>query len=184
MAKLYTGKGDDGTTGLIGGSRFSKADLRLEAIGSLDELSSFIGNAKCTLKDEFVHAMLETIQRDLYSLMAELANISGAEITKVVFDEQRVLYLERMLEDLGGKVEMPNGFILPGETQQAAAFGLCRSVTRRAERRVVDLNGQAELGNPQLLRYLNRLSSLFFLLEVKFSLQDGSKKFNYAKVSS
>ena len=184
MAKLYTGKGDDGTTGLIGDRRVSKADLRLEVIGSLDELNSFIGNAKCSLKDEFVRMMLETIQRDLYSIMAELANISGAEIKKAVFDELRVLYLEKTLEDLGKGVEMPNGFILPGETQQAAAFGLCRSVTRRAERRVVDLNQQARLGNPQILRYLNRLSSLFFLLEVKFSMQNGLKNFNYAKVSS
>ena len=183
MAKLYTGKGDNGTTGLIGEGRVSKADLRLEAIGSLDELNSFIGNAKCLCKDEFVYTMLETIQRDLYSIMAELANISGAEIKKAVFDEQRVMYLEKMLEDLGSGVEMPSSFILPGETQQAATFGLCRSVTRRAERRVVDLNEQTELGNPQILRYLNRLSSLFFLLEVKLSTQDGLKNFKYAKVS-
>jgi cob(I)alamin adenosyltransferase len=91
--------------------------------------------------------------------------------------------LEKKLEELGSQTEMPKGFILPGETHQAAAFDLCRSVARRAERRVVELNEQTAIGNPEILCYLNRLSSLLFLLEVKFSKKDDSQNFKYTKAS-
>ena len=183
MPILFTGKGDDGTTGYLGDGRISKADARIEAIGSVDELNSFLGNAKCLIEDKSIYSMIETVQRDLYLIMAEMANLSGSKIQNAELSEGRVSFLEKMLEEIGSQTEMPKGFILPGETQQAASFDICRSVARRAERRAVELNELSAIGNPEILRYLNRLSSLLFILEVKLSKKDDLQKFKYTKAA-
>jgi len=181
MAQLFSGKGDDGSTGLLGEERVSKADLLIEVIGSLDEVNAFLGNAKSLLSDKPLQELLEEIQRDLYHLMAELANTHEARLKVPVLDESRVSFLEQNLAEISQQTTMPAGFILPGETREAAAFGLCRVIARRAERRMVELNGQQPLKNPAILRYLNRLSSLLFLLEVVFSRKGKLKKFKYAR---
>jgi cob(I)alamin adenosyltransferase len=184
MTKFFTGKGDDGTTGLIGEGRVSKADLRFETIGTLDELSAFIGNAKCLIEDKKISIILEAVQRDLNLIMSELAIVKSSENAGKGLDENRVLFIEQVLDEIGSITEMPKEFILPGETHEAVAFGICRVVARRAERRIVGFTQQSGIHNPQLLRYLNRLSSLFFLLEVKYSTKNSSQKFRYAKVQS
>ena len=181
MVKQFTGKGDDGTTGLLNSDRLSKADAVIEAIGTLDELSSFLGNAKSLIGEGSIHQSLENIQRDLYLVMAELASTNENRLMSSPLSEARVLYLEELIDQQGKSIEMPKGFILPGETREAAVFGICRSVCRRAERRVVEVKEQGKIANPQVLRYLNRLSSMLFLFEVRFSLVGNNKKFRYAK---
>ena len=181
MAKLYTGKGDDGTTGLLGPERVSKTDIRLEVIGTLDELNSFLGNAKSLTKGQSIKQIGEEIQRDLYGIMSEIADTEGNVTHGHRFEESRIVFLEKTIAEISEHTVMPKGFILPGETHEAAAWGLCRTVARRAERRVVELNELKGLHNPQLIRYLNRLSSLFFILEVKASQIGSSDKFRYAK---
>jgi cob(I)alamin adenosyltransferase len=167
--KFYTGKGDEGFTGLIGDERVLKSDLRLETIGTLDELNAFIGQAKATITHNDMIQLLESVQRDLYLIMANLADYQGKIKEKVRFEEDRVEFLEANIERIAVNVEIPKDFILPGSTREAAILGICRTVTRRAERRVVDLNEKENLGNSVLLQYLNRLSSLMFLLEVNYS---------------
>ena len=182
--KFYSGKGDDGSTGLIGDERISKADLRIEAIGTLDELNEFLGNAKVLLKEKNIKDFLESIQRDLYMIMSDLADIHNSVSNKGKLDEARVAFLEEQINLFGSKADFPKGFILPGASKEAAALGICRSVTRRAERRIVDLTSETPLANPIILRYMNRLSSLFFVMEVSYSKNENSPKFNYAKVQS
>jgi cob(I)alamin adenosyltransferase len=181
MVKLFTGKGDDGTTGLLNGGRVSKAEARMEAIGSLDELNATLATAKCQQVRPSDRQTLECIQKDLYQLMAELASQPDADSLKFQMTELQVAFLEQTLHELGEQVEMPKGFILPGATRAAAAFDLCRTVARRAERRVVALNDLGNLGNPQVLRYLNRLSSLLFLFEVSYSKMDDKQNITYTK---
>lgn len=167
--KYFTGKGDSGSTGLIGSERVSKADPRLEAIGSLDELSEFVGQAKALCGSKVISQVLESVQKDLYSIMAELADVHKALNADTRLDYPRLVFLEQTINELGEKIEMPKGFILPGKTKEAAALGICRVVARRAERRVVEVNRETLIENQLLLAYLNRLSSLFYLLEISSS---------------
>ena len=179
--KYFTGKGDDGSTGLIGKDRVSKSDLRLEAIGSLDELSEFIGQAKAAEKEKEIVQYLESIQRDLYSIMAELADIHHELKNNRQMDSNAVAFLEERIETIGKIINMPAGFILPGATPNAALFGICRVVARRAERRVVDLDQEVHLENRFIMPYLNRLSSLFYILEIRGSSKNDLHQIKYAK---
>lgn len=178
--KFFTGKGDTGTTGLIGSRRVSKADLRIDAIGSVDELTEFIGNAKCQIPDARERGFLEDIQRDLYQLMAELAWQEGDSAVGQLSAE-RLTFLEQQITALSETIAFPKGFILPGASQSASALGLCRVVTRRAERRLVELNTSQLFANVTLLAYVNRLSSFFYLLEVKYSICEQDAQLPYTK---
>jgi cob(I)alamin adenosyltransferase len=180
--KFYSGKGDDGSTGLFGEERVSKADLRLEAIGALDELTAFLGNAKVLIKEKLIKDDLESIQRDLYVIMSDLADTHRTIDNTVTLGEARIAFLEEQISIIGKMSEFPKGFILPGETKEAAALGICRAVTRRAERRIVELNTHVSNVDHVILSYMNRLSSFLFLLEVSYSKNENNPKFNYAKV--
>ncbi len=153
----------------------------MEAIGTLDELNATLGTVKCLEVRPSDRQTLECIQKGLYQLMAELASQPDADLGKFHLTEQQVTFLEQSLQELGAHVEMPRGFILPGATRTAAAFDLCRTVARRAERRVVELNDHGSLGNAQILRYLNRLSSLLFLFELSYSKTDDKQNITYTK---
>lgn len=162
---FYTRKGDDGTTGLLGKKRVSKHDARIEALGTLDESSASLGLARASARDPRTISLLLEAQRDLYSLMAEVA--AGPEnAAQFHFDVQRVDWLEQQTDSLSTTVEMPAEFILPGDSPAGAALSLARAVVRRAERRVVELFDNREITNPGLQQYLNRLSSLLFCLEL------------------
>lgn len=178
--KFFTGKGDTGTTGLIGSRRVSKADLRIDVIGSVDELTEFIGNAKWQIPDTPEREILESIQRDLYQLMAELAWQEG-DSTVGKLSAERLAFLEEQIAALSEAIAFPKGFILPGASQSASALGLCRVVTRRAERRLVELNALQAFTNATLLAYVNRLSSFFYLLEVKYSIREQDAQLPYTK---
>src|SRR6187399_302741 len=159
LTKIYTRTGDDGTTGLGDGSRLGKESLRIEAIGSVDALNSYIGRilAQGGLP-EAVRACLENIQHDLFELGAELC-LPG--VTKI--EDVHLARLERELDGFNAELPGLKEFILPGGSPGAADAHLARTACRNAERVVVAL-GKAEPGGDGARRYLNRLSDLLFVL--------------------
>jgi len=163
---LYTRTGDDGTTGLLGEDRVSKDHPRIEALGALDEASSALGLARASCQAPQTPPILREVQRDLYKVMAEVAATpENADKFKGI-DAARVTWIEEHADELQSIVSLPKEFILPGDTTGGAALSLARAVVRRAERRVTELFSLGELDNPNLLSYLNRLSSLCFVLEL------------------
>jgi cob(I)alamin adenosyltransferase len=163
---FYTAKGDDGTTGLLGEGRVMKYDARIEAIGTVDESTAALGLARAQCLDPRSGSILLEAQRDLYKLMAEVAATpENAEKFRGI-DASRVKWLEEQTDELSKVVEMPKEFILPGDSLAGAALSLARAIIRRAERRVVEMFDTDGLSNPDLQRYLNRLSSLCFVLEL------------------
>jgi cob(I)alamin adenosyltransferase len=158
------GGGDDGSTGLLGGGRARKDDPRIEAYGTVDEASSAIGLAKALSAHARVRAICEELQRGLYALGAELATNPES---KVAFSSTTAAGVERLEEftaELEKAVPMPDGFILPGATPASGALDLARAITRRAERRCLTLERGGGFDNPQVRRWLNRLSLLLFVL--------------------
>ena len=164
-SRFYTGRGDDGYTGLLGPERVPKYDLRPEAYGTVDEAQAAIGLARasgCTANSEQI---LLKVQRDLYTLMAELA-AAGDEDSPFA---GRVTgeYLEQVegwISLFETQVKMPKEFVIPGDSQAGAALHLARTVIRRAERHAVRLAHDGILANELVIRYLNRLSSLLYVL--------------------
>lgn len=163
---FYTSRGDDGTTNLLGEGRVAKYHARIEAVGTLDESTAALGLARAQCADPHSGAILLHAQRDLYRLMAEVAATpENAEQFRFI-DAARIQWLEEQTDTLSKRVEMPKEFILPGDSVAGAALSLARAIIRRAERRVVELFDAGEITNPDLQRYLNRLSSLCFVLEL------------------
>jgi cob(I)alamin adenosyltransferase len=162
---FYTRKGDDGTTGLLGKGRVPKNDARIEAIGTLDEASAALGMARASARDARCPPLLLQAQRDLYLLMTEVASLP-ANARHFHFDAARVQWLEQQIDELGKTTELPREFIIPGDSVSGAALSVSRTIVRRAERRLVELFGRSRNDNPALQQYLNRLSSLLFLLEL------------------
>jgi cob(I)alamin adenosyltransferase len=166
-SSFYTRGGDDGYTGLLGQGRVSKDDLRMEAVGAVDEANAALGIARSLARSPEGKETVLEIQRDLYGLMAELAATpENAERFRTV-DSQRVLWLESKVDALTALVEVPKEFIVPGDTVESAFVDLARTVVRRAERRIAALLHSGGISNVELLRYLNRLSSFCFVLELR-----------------
>jgi cob(I)alamin adenosyltransferase len=181
MTHFYTGKGDDGFTGLLGEERVPKYHPRTEAVGALDEATAALGMARSISSSPDTRAMIMTIQRDLYGLMAEISATADNAARFRSIDSARVAWLEEMADTLSSKIEIPKEFILPGDTPTGALFGLARTIVRRAERRVAELVHTGNLENLELLRYLNRLSSLCFVLELWENQLSGSASPTLAK---
>ncbi|HEX4984868.1 MAG TPA: cob(I)yrinic acid a,c-diamide adenosyltransferase [Burkholderiales bacterium] len=158
LSKIYTRTGDAGTTGLGDGSRVSKASLRIEAIGAVDELNSAIGVLLAEPLAQDVRECLERIQHDLFDLGGELSIPGYASI-----GPQHATRLERELDRYNADLAPLKEFILPGGSRAAALCHVARAVCRRAERRVVNL-AAAEPLPPPPQQYLNRLSDLLFVL--------------------
>lgn len=172
---FYTAKGDDGTTGLLGEGRVMKYDARIEAIGTVDESTAALGLARAQCLDPRSGPILLEAQRDLYKLMAEVAATpENAEKFRFI-DSSRVKWLEEQTDELAKAVEMPKEFIVSGDSPAGAALSLARAIIRRAERRVVEMYDTDNLSNPDLQRYLNRLSSLCFVLELLENQAAGHK---------
>jgi cob(I)alamin adenosyltransferase len=163
---FYTSKGDDGTTSLLGEGRVAKYHARIEAVGTLDESTAALGLARAHCQDPRSSSLLLETQRDLYKLMAEVAAAPEHAQKFHSIDAARVLWLEEQTDVLSQSVEVPREFIVPGDSVAGAALALARTVVRRAERHVVELFDAKEIGNVELQRYLNRLSSLCFVLEL------------------
>ncbi len=160
MGRIYTRTGDAGTTALRGGRRVPKDHPRVEAYGALDELNSTLGAARAFLDDAELGAVVERIQRDLFLLGAEVAapDQAGPRV-----EEDRVLALERDIDRLDAELPSLSTFVLPGGHPAGGLLHLARAICRRAERRMVAL-ARNEVLNPQIVRYLNRLSDLLFVL--------------------
>lgn len=176
MTTYFTGKGDDGTTSLLGGGRVSKANSRPQAYGAVDEASAALGLARSFSTDDDSQRITLRVQRDLYLLMAELAATEATAEKFRTIDSSHVEWLELQIERLGERVVMPKEFIVGGDSRAGAAYDVARTIVRRAERRVVELADQDMVANPQILRYLNRLSTLCFLLLLWENLQAGVDK--------
>jgi len=161
--RLFTGKGDQGMTDLLG-DRVGKNDPRIALIGDLDEVTSHLGFGRAVAASPRSGEWLIEIQRDLYKIMAELAFTDELRPAGYVLSEDRVARLEELTDALTAEVDLPPHFVLPGDTVAGAALDVARAVARRAERSAVTLANEGHLNNPQVLRYLNRLSSFLFLL--------------------
>ncbi len=177
---FYTATGDDGTTGLLGEGRVPKYHVRMEAVGALDEASAALGLARAQCSAPQTAPILLEAQRDLYKLMAEVAATPENAQRFHFINEARVNWLEKQTDELSAVVEMPKEFILPGDTLGGAALSMARAIVRRAERCVVNLFDDEVVVNPDLQRYLNRLSSLCFVLEL-LENQFAGKKTSLAK---
>ena len=172
---FYTSKGDDGTTNILGEGRVAKYHARIEAVGTLDESTAALGLARAQVLDSRSSGILLEVQRDLYKLMAEVAATPENAEKFHFIDAARVTWLEEQTDALSKVVEMPKEFILPGDSLAGAALSLARTIVRRAERRVVELFDGGEITNHDLQRYLNRLSSLCFVLELLENKAAGHK---------
>jgi cob(I)alamin adenosyltransferase len=166
VTKIYTRTGDSGKTGLIGGERVPKSSIRVEAYGTVDELSSLIGVVRsCGLPEE-VEVMLRRVQQDLFIIGAMLAlpdGIAKASYRVPDLPEDAVGKLEAMIDGIEEKLSPLTHFILPGGSEPSALLHMARSVSRRAERRCVAL-GEVEDLDSAVIPYLNRLSDLCFVL--------------------
>jgi len=174
LNKIYTRTGDDGTTGLVDGTRRAKHDARMQAIGEVDEANSAIGLAARSVDVEFggdAAAELTRIQNDLFDLGADLATPLGEVGGKDFAPSEMVLrivpaqavWLEAAIDGHNARLTPLNSFILPGGSEAAARVHLARAIARRAERAATAL-AQAEPVNPAALAYLNRLSDYLFVL--------------------
>ena len=161
LNRIYTRTGDAGTTGLVDGSRLSKADGRMIAIGEVDEANSALGVAIASLEDADLVHLLTRVQNDLFDLGADLAtpgdDFTPSDMVLRIVPAQ-VERLEREIDALNAGVPPLTSFVLPGGA--AASLHLARAIARRAERAVVAMGAAA---NPQALAYLNRLSDLLFV---------------------
>ena len=165
--KIYTRTGDSGDTGLFGGGRVPKHHVRVQAYGDVDELNSFIGLVRATLPVEFEDALLESIQRDLFSIGGHLATPDPDKVRKALekasLSSGRIAEFERIMDAADRELPPLTAFVLPAGTPKAAILHVARTVCRRAERQVVNLASEETV--PDLfLVYLNRLSDLLFTL--------------------
>lgn len=165
VMKLYTRTGDDGTTGLFGGQRVRKDDLRVEAYGAVDETNAALGLARAQGMDAELDRVIGDLQRDLFDVGADLATPTDAPSRSYVHavDEADIARLEGLIDRFDEELEPLQQFILPAGHASSAALHLARGISRRAERACVRA-AASEVINPHALVYLNRLSDLLFAL--------------------
>ena len=172
LTRIYTRTGDDGSTGLADGSRRSKADLRVETYGTVDELNAAVGVALATIGSGVAFAgALQSIQHDLFDLGADLATPGAGEALRIV--PEQVLRLEKLIDEYNAALSPLASFVLPGGSALAAQLHLARAICRRAERLAVALvDREGALGS--VVPYLNRLSDLLFVL-ARVANQNGER---------
>ena len=166
--RLYTKYGDEGETSLLYGGRVSKANIHCEAYGATDETASAMGLARALSEDERVRKTLLELEREMFTVGAELATVPERYDTfKQHFSplsEAMTARLEGLIDDLQGEVTLPRAFIMPGASPASAAMDMARTSVRRAEREAVRLRDAGGLVNVEILKYLNRVSDLLFIL--------------------
>ena len=174
--KIYTKTGDKGTTGLFGGKRVSKSDMRIEAYGTVDELNAHIGMLRDLPANRSRSEFFIGIQNNLFVIGSMLAAEPGNEKIKVpVIDENAVTVLEGEIDRLDESLPPMRNFVLPGGHMSVSATHIARCVCRRAERRVVMLF-HSEPGDQVVIQYLNRLSDYLFLLSRALSHELGAEE--------
>jgi cob(I)alamin adenosyltransferase len=173
--KIYTRTGDDGTTGLIGGSRVKKYDLRLDAYGTVDELNSYLGVVRSLQTEEQADRILEKIQNKLFVIGAHLASDDSITLVKkqMPLGESDIVLLEKEIDAMNEQLPELRNFILPGGCQATSFCHVARTVCRRAERLIVELSEKTEV-DPNLIKYINRLSDYLFVLSRKVSIDQNS----------
>jgi cob(I)alamin adenosyltransferase len=172
--RIYTRTGDDGTTGLIGGTRVRKDDLRLEAYGTVDELNSWIGLIRSQPAAEKDKSVLIAIQKKLFVIGGRLAtDTSKADLSdKLPCCADDILFLENEMDRMLDSLPPQTSFILPGGNNAVSYCHIARTVCRRAERRIYKLSREVEV-SPEILKYINRLSDFLFVLSRKYSDNEG-----------
>jgi cob(I)alamin adenosyltransferase len=165
ITRVYTRTGDDGTTGLGSGQRVPKDSLRIEAYGTVDELNSHIGVALASGAHEPAASALARIQNELFHLGSDLCirEEDKKRLPAPKIEKRHVVALEKLMDELSEELAPLENFILPGGSPAAAALHVARTVCRRAERRVLALSRQEQIG-PHALTYLNRLSDALFVM--------------------
>jgi cob(I)alamin adenosyltransferase len=164
--KIYTKTGDKGETGLFGGERVSKNNLRLNAYGSIDELNSFLGLAITEVTSIEIKNVLNDLQNKLFVLGSDLATPETEKNVKLNITrlpDSYILDTEKTIDDFEAKLDELKNFILPGGSIGSALLHICRTISRRAEREVVALKNTEHIGE-NIVIFLNRLSDLFFVL--------------------
>jgi cob(I)alamin adenosyltransferase len=165
--KIYTRTGDQGETSLFGAGRVPKDHARVAAYGDVDELNSVLGLVRATQPDDFFDPLLQTVQRDLFSIGGQLASPDPAAVAKALvkanLSADRVVEFERVIDESETELPPLRAFVLPAGSAKAATLHLARTVCRRAERSVVHLARESEVPETFIV-YLNRLSDLLFTL--------------------
>ena len=162
--KIYTKKGDSGHTSLIDGQIVNKHNLSVDAYGAVDELNSFLGLLKDYIKDETIKDILNNIQPKLFSIGSILASGKNQDILeKVKIEKKDVKYIEFHIDSMNNELPELKNFIIPGGHKISSYSHVCRSICRRAERRISELNNEQSV-DPIILSYINRLSDFFFVL--------------------
>lgn len=179
--KIYTKTGDRGETSLIGGTRVSKADLRLETYGTADELNAFVGLLRAAELPEDLDKKLHRIQNRLFDLGAYLAtDTNKLSADRFALPKEEVEWLEKGIDEMEEGLPALKNFVLPAGNERIARAHVCRTVARRLERQMVALLKEDE--NDQIaLQYVNRLSDFFFVLARKVAQIDGSTVFLWEK---
>ena len=171
---IATKHGDKGDTGLIGGARVSKADVRVEAYGTVDELGAAMGFARSICEDEEVRELTKAIQRELFTVAGAIASpAGGAESVTTYVTPEMVEALTAHVTRIEATEGLLSDWSLPGDHAAAAAYDVARTVCRRAERAVVRLSETGVEVNPHVVPYLNRLSDLLWLLGRLLELRAG-----------
>lgn len=177
ITKVYTRKGDQGMTSLVGGKRVSKSNVRIEAYGTVDELSAHIGLLIAQLPEGHEKEVLLRIQNNLFNVCTNLA--TDQEETPLYpsayLPEGETEFLECEVDQIMKELPEAQGFILPGGTSEAAQSHVCRTICRRTERRIVAL-AEIAIVSPEIQGYINRLSDYFFVLAKKLNFLAGKSE--------
>lgn len=160
--KIYTRKGDKGKTSLFGGGEYLKDDIRIEAYGTIDELNSFLGALMDSLPPSIDKSTLSGIQNQLFSISANLATAYEAPLPMDTVDDNDIRRIEEYIDEMSSGLPPLKYFLLPGGHPVISNAHICRTVCRRAERRLVSLDGQQPIRDPNLLPYINRVSDFLF----------------------
>ena len=162
--KIYTRKGDSGQTSLIDGDMVNKHNLSVDAYGTIDELNSFLGLLKDYIKDDKIKDILNNIQIKLFSIGSILASGKNKNISeKVKIEKKDVEYIELEIDRLNKDLPELKNFVIPGGHKTSSYSHVCRSICRRAERKISELNNKSSVDS-NILAYVNRLSDFFFVL--------------------
>tara|TARA_B110000046_G_C12959194_1_gene383721 strand:- start:401 stop:949 length:549 start_codon:yes stop_codon:yes gene_type:complete len=174
--KIYTKKGDDGSTGILGGTRLPKHHLRIESYGTIDELNSFIGSLRDGLSNQTLKQELIKIQEELFTIGSQLAAdpVKNKMVLPMISADD-IVYLEKRMDQMDSNLPEMRFFVLPGGHPSVAAAHICRCICRRAERHCVALK-EHEMVNELILQYLNRLSDYFFTLSRQLTMELGAEE--------
>lgn len=183
ITKVYTRTGDKGTTSLVGGVRIKKSDTRLEAYGTVDELSAHLGLLAAMMGEDDNRQNIIRIQNNLFNVCTHLATDQSQTplYDSAKLPEGEVERLEKAIDRINDELPGFQGFVLPGGTQAAAQCHVCRTVCRRAERRIDELMEEAAVG-AEIIKFINRLSDYLFVLAKKINFNTGHSEIIWQNV--